>query len=80
MLMTSEAARAKWCPFGRVIGNTSASMNDPDSLHFARCIGDDCAAWRWKHAPGAIYQHEDGRNTSTPHGAGYCGLAGEPRP
>lgn len=69
MLMTSEAAASKWCPL---------SPRPAFGGEHVHCLGDGCAAWRWKHAPGVVYPTPDGRNTSTPHGAGYCGLAGAP--
>ena len=87
MTLTEEEAKTKWCPFARVgvsenVSSHSANrtpLGGVDGLNNANlCIGSDCMAWR----PVVINEMTEvvfaGTREGKP-GAGFCGLAGEPR-
>jgi len=60
--MTEDEARKKWCP---QIPNREA-----------RCIGSDCAAYRFVHDELTSFI-ANGKTVVTPSEHGYCGLAGK---
>lgn len=75
-MMTEEEAKAKWCPFARLVltseGFPSGNRFQENSfVGETRCIGSACMAWR-KYT--AVVQP-----MGTPKADyGYCGLAGRP--
>jgi hypothetical protein len=73
VILTESEARAKWCPFARVMdcGKQTAvtSVNrGHDMGEWTMCIGARCMAWRQ-----ALPQE-----LTVNKGRGYCGLAGRP--
>lgn len=77
MLVTSSAARTKWCPFVRVENSNrdyAMLMQGPESGDkLFRCIGDACMAWRQFHL-----SHVKSAEGEAVEAHGYCGLAGRP--
>jgi len=75
MLMTSEEAQTKWCPFSHAIpgpieapGTTGRRMAaNPD----ATCLAEACACWRWWADP-------KGEQPGDYAPVGFCGMAGKP--
>src|ERR1700742_1156348 len=91
--MTEDEAKAKWCPFSRVVTHGAVINRDnPDDGQITnadaatRCMGRECMAWRWDFAD----LSEEGEPVETwpdlvkYHSAGaklirhgFCGLAGK---
>lgn len=89
MLMTIEEASHIWCPQVRMFQNnltTSHAYNraiqtkDGKATEYmyvppgCKCIGDRCAAWRWKLDP--VPREIDLVTEDVEPRRGYCGLAG----
>ena len=93
-MKTPDEARQCWCPFARVIAggkepgetpsfnrvrdlDAPALDTNPDS---ARCIADDCMAWRWSDWEKIVYPAGGYDQTEPPEDVkmGFCGLAGRP--
>jgi hypothetical protein len=55
-----------WCPFARIVGYDAGFNRESDGepSKEAKCIEDECAAWREIYDPGCKEY------------IGYCGLAG----
>ena len=98
--MTEDQAKTKWCPQYRVAtsgGDHSTFQTDNRPLEYegktsvlheyARCIGQECMAWRWgvEHPDGGWIEAAPNeavanarRKDPTYVVGGYCGLAGKP--
>jgi hypothetical protein len=66
-MMTEQEAATRWCP--------------QQADRRQTCIGDKCMAWRWHRAVEDKLDSKGrrtGRQTITPTGKGWCGLAGKP--
>ncbi len=77
-MKTPNEARKCWCPFAQLcefsgapaFNRVSAPEIPVDQIPpSARCIADECMAWRWDMDPDS-----DDTNGEV----GYCGLAGKP--
>lgn len=67
-------AKLMWCPFAHVRQAavldavplvTTSNRDDRRSLAGSHCLGNDCAAWRWRDPQSSDLD-------------GYCGLVGQP--
>lgn len=81
MILTEEAAKAKWCPHARVIFNhrTDGSAAHPpthaataynrssDPMPLSNCLGSGCMAWCWVNTPAVAER----RGTCGMHGNGH---------
>ncbi len=77
MLMSTEDARHKWCPYVRIDGNNrfNSSMNEGYQRNHGpyHCLGEECMMWRRVHLH---MMKGHAQSSATSHG--YCGLAGKP--
>lgn len=71
-MKTEAKAALMWCPMVRAVGDGTSGDNAylkptgevERNPHYARCIGSQCAMWRWSPDPVRT--------------VGYCGFAGQP--
>ena len=83
-MKTPDEARRCWCPFARFTAmdddlpaNRWGKYRNPED---ARCIADECMAWRWGDWQKVVFpaggydQQEEPKDVQM----GYCGLAGKP--
>lgn len=84
MSHTPAQAKALWCPMVRASSGSDSPCNagnGPDfrKPSYARCIADQCAAWRWVPTTASVPVHNDGFTTfeiKATQTHGFCGLAG----
>jgi hypothetical protein len=81
--MLEAAHRELWCPMVRDTGGPDGTYwNRPNAHQGTRCIGSDCAMWRW--APTFVtranvtreFVHVDLDTSGESKTHGYCGLGG----
>ena len=68
MILTEDAAKARWCPMARLAEIGSHNRSGP-AADF-NCIASACMMWRKK-----VIDPDDYVSLMT---YGYCGLAGKP--
>jgi hypothetical protein len=67
-MMTEAEALKKWCPYAVPFGTEGGNRAKDGAVTSPTCcVGSDCMAWRWS-------------SNSLSEIAGFCGMAGEPRP
>ena len=78
--MTEDEMKTKWCPYARV--QIDDDVRAPAVNRYAedyrivakcRCIGSQCAGWRWSTTP-----HQASLSDGMAVAEGYCGPAGKP--
>lgn len=84
MLLTEDEAKAKWCPFSRVLVTDQAELpvavnrnNQTGAGGFwkgSKCVASECMAWRWGSDAGQ--SETDGSVSYEDFDKGCCGLAG----
>lgn len=91
--MTEEEAKAKWCPFGRVVGtaggyppigqpvfNRAQEQGEVSAVPVGPCIASACMAWRWDGTHVNDPDDPKGDLVWSDRSYGHCGLAGEQTP
>lgn len=48
--MREDAAKHRWCPFGRTYGPVAWNRTDGGEAGASPCLGSGCAVWRWSGA------------------------------
>jgi len=90
-MMTETEAKTKWCPFARVVTQTSLGEVIPSAgnklvdadgagqLKGSKCQGSACMAWRKRvHHENRDKREPEDERIGKYSADGYCGLAGRP--